>query len=74
MAREHIALHGIGPGQAIFPVRLFASTEAAGRARLTEEEIDALGFTDELPNGRQYKHGTLGRYVTAKCRCAGCAQ
>ncbi|WP_281283290.1 hypothetical protein [Trebonia kvetii] len=41
-------------------MRLFASTEAAGRARLTEEEIDALGFTDELPNGRRYKHGTLG--------------
>ncbi len=74
MVREHIALNGIGPGQVIFPVRLFASTEAAGRARLTEEEIDALGFTDELPNGRRYKHGTLGGYVTARCRCAGCAQ
>ena len=51
MVREHIALHGIGPGQVIFPVRLFASTEAAGRDRLTQEQIDALGFTDELPNG-----------------------
>ena len=74
MVREHIALHGIGPGQAIFPVRLFASTEAAGRDRLTQEEIDALGFTGELPNGRRYKHGTLGGYVTAKCRCRGCKQ
>ena len=74
MVREHIALHGIGPGQVIFPVRLFASTEAAGRDRLTQEQIDALGFTDELPNGRQYKHGTLGGYVTAKCRCRGCKQ
>lgn len=73
MVRGHIALHGISPGQVIFPVRLFASTEAAGRDRLTEEEIDALGFT-ELPNGRRYKHGTLGGYVTAKCRCAGCKQ
>jgi integrase len=35
-------------------VRLFASTEAAGRDRLTQEEIDALGFTGELPNGRRY--------------------
>ena len=74
IVREHIALHGIGPGQVIFPVRLFASTEAARRARLTAEEIDALGLTDQLPNGRQYKHGTLGGYVTAGCRCAGCAQ
>ncbi|MFZ0077797.1 MAG: hypothetical protein WAL13_01710, partial [Trebonia sp.] len=74
MVREHIALHGIGPGQVIFPVRLFASTEAAGRDRLTQEQIDALGFTDELPNGRRYRHGTLGGYVTARCRCRGCKQ
>jgi Phage integrase family len=74
MVREHIALHGIGPGQVIFPVRLFASTGAAGRDELTQEQIDALGFTDELPNGRRYKHGTLGGYVTAKCRCRGCKQ
>jgi integrase len=74
MVREHIALHRIGPGQVIFPVRLFASTEAAGRDRLPQEEIDALGFTDVLPNGRRYKHGTLGGYVTAKCRCGGCKQ
>jgi integrase len=74
MVREHIALHQIGPGQVIFPVRLFASTEAAGRDRLTQEEIDVLGFTGELPNGRRYKHGTLGGYVTAKCRCRGCKQ
>lgn len=74
MVREHTALHGIGPGQVIFPVRLFASTEAAGRDRLTQEQIDALGFTDELPNGRRYKHGRLGGYVTAKCRRRGCKQ
>jgi hypothetical protein len=58
----------------IFPVRLFASTEAADRDRLTQEQIDALGFTDELPNGRRYKHGRLGGYVTAKCRFRGCKQ
>jgi len=74
MVHEHITLYGIGPRQVIFPVRLFASTEAAGRDRLSQEEIDALGFTDELPNGRRYKHGTLGGYVTAKCRCRGCMQ
>lgn len=46
MVQEHIAENGIGPGQVIFPVRLFASTEAAGRDRLTQEEIDALGPND----------------------------
>ena len=74
MVREHIALHAIGPGQAIFPVRLLASTEAAGRDPLTQEDIDALGFTEEQPNGLRYKHGTLGWYVTAKCRCRECGQ
>jgi hypothetical protein len=69
-----VVLKEEGASQVIFPVRLFASTEAAGRAWLTEDEIDALGFTDELPNGRRYKHGTLGGYVTAQCRCAGCKQ
>ena len=34
MVQEHIAENGIGPRQVIFPVRLFASTEAAGRAGL----------------------------------------
>lgn len=74
MVREHVVRHGIGAGQVVFPVRLFAATEAAGRERLSGEEISALGFTDELPNGRRYRHGTLGGYVTARCRCAGCAQ
>jgi integrase len=53
---------------------LFASTETAGKPRLTPEEIDAFGFTDELPNGYRYKHATLGAYVTAKCRCPACTQ
>jgi integrase len=46
LVQEHIALHGIGPVQVIFPVRLFASTEAAGRDRLTPEEIDARPVLD----------------------------
>lgn len=27
-----------------------------------------------MPNGRQYRHGTLGAYVTFKCRCRACKQ
>ena len=75
MVREHIAANSIGPGQLIFPVRLFAArTMAARRERMSEEEMEALGYTDPLPNGKQYKHGTMGAYVTAKCRCPGCMQ
>jgi integrase len=74
LVREHIAAHTIAPGQPIFPVRLFASTETADKPRLSASELEAFGFTDELPNGRRYKHGTLGAYVTAKCRCPACKQ
>lgn len=75
MVREHIAANSIGPGQLIFPVRLFAArTVASRRERISEEEMQALGYTDPLPNGKQYQHGTLGGYVTAKCRCPGCMQ
>jgi integrase len=74
LVQEHIVLHGIAPGQQIFPARLFASTEAAGKPRLSSEEMEAFGYTDELPNGLRYKHGTLGAYVTVKCRCPACKQ
>lgn len=74
LVSRHIAANGIAPGQPIFPVRLFASTEPAGKPRLTSDEIGALGFTDEQPNGLRYKHGSMGAYVTAKCRCEACRQ
>lgn len=75
MVREHITVNGIGSGQLIFPVRLFtARTVAARRERMSEQEMQALGYTGPLPNGRQYQHGTLGAYVRAKCRCPGCMQ
>jgi len=75
MVREHIVVNSIGLGQLIFPVRLFAArTVATRRERMSEDEMEALGYTDPLPTGKQYKHGTLGAYVTAKCRCPGCMQ
>ena len=74
MVQEHIEKDGIGPGQLIFPVRLFAKREASGKPRLSQDELDALGLTDPLPNGRRYSHGTMGAYITAKCRCRGCKQ
>ena len=36
--------------------------------------MEAIGYTDPLPNGKQYQHGTMGASVTAKCRCPGCMQ
>jgi hypothetical protein len=53
MVREHIAVNGIGPGQLLFPFRLFAvRTVAARRVRMSDEEMQALGYTDPLPNGK----------------------
>jgi hypothetical protein len=74
MVQEHIEKNDIGPGQLIFPVRLFAKREASGKPRLSNDELDVLGLTDPLPNGRRYSHGTMGAYITAKCRCRGCKQ
>ena len=68
-------MNSIGPGQLIFPVRLFAArTVAARRERMSDEEKETLGYTGPLPNGKQYQHGTMGGYVTVKCRCPGCMQ
>jgi hypothetical protein len=47
-------------------------TSAVEEAKPSDEEMEALGYTDPLPNGKQYQHGTMGAYVTAKCRCPGC--
>jgi integrase len=74
MVQKHIADNGIKPGQLIFPVRLFTTTMVSRRQRMSPQEMAALGWTDPLPNGRQYPHGTLGGYATAKCRCEGCRQ
>ena len=68
MVQDHVENHGIGSGQLIFPVRLFAKREASGKPRLSQDELDALGVTDPLPNGRRYSHGTMGAYI----RCRGC--
>lgn len=36
-------------------------------------ELEALGSAAPV-RGRTYRHGTLGGYVKAKCRCEGCPQ
>lgn len=74
MVQEHIADNGIKPGHLIFPVRIFTTRTVTRRERMSPEEVAALGLTDPLPNGKQYLHGTLGAYATAKCRCEGCRQ
>lgn len=72
LVRAHVAEHGIGPSEVIFPAGLVAPPRAT-MPGLTEDEIRALGNTEPV-RGRVYAHGTLGGYVTAKCRCAGCRQ
>jgi integrase len=72
LVRAYVAEHGIGETQVMFPAELVVPPRRT-RARLTEEEIKALGDCEPV-GGRVYAHGTLGGYVQAKCRCAGCRQ
>ena len=51
MVQDHIENHGIGSGQLIFPVRLFAKREASGKPRLSQDELDALGSPIRCPTG-----------------------
>lgn len=70
LVRAHVAEHAIGASGVLFPIDLVAPHRTVRRG-LREEEIRALGFTQPV-RGRVYMHGTMGGYVTAKCRCEGC--
>jgi len=72
LVRGHAAEHGIGEREVMFPAELVVPPRRT-KPRLTEEELRSLGDCEPV-NGRVYAHGTLGGYVTAKCRCAGCRQ
>jgi integrase len=73
LVRGHVAEHGIGEREVIFPAELVVPPPRRTKPRLTEEQLRALGDCEPV-NGRVYAHGTLGGYVTAKCRCEGCRQ
>jgi integrase len=72
LLRGHVAENGIGEREVIFPAELVVPPRRT-KPRLTEEEIKALGDCEPV-GGRVYAHGTMGGYVQAKCRCAGCRQ
>ena len=72
LVRDYVADHEIGPSDVIFPAELIVPPRATTPG-LSEAEIKALGFTGPV-RGRVYAHGTMGGYVTAKCRCVGCRQ
>jgi integrase len=72
LVRGYVAEHGIGETEVMFPAQLVVPPRRT-KARLTEEQLRALGDCDPV-GGRVYPHGTLGGYVQAKCRCAGCRQ
>jgi len=73
LVRGHVAEHGIGDSGVIFPADLVVPPPRRTKPRLTEEQLKALGDCEPV-NGRVHAHGTLGGYVTAKCRCQGCRQ
>jgi len=68
----HVAEHAIGASGVLFPIDLVTPPRAV-RQGLSEEEMRELGFTEPV-RGRSYRHGTMGGYVTARCRCEGCRQ
>ena len=72
LVRGHVAEHGIGEREVMFPADLVVPPRRT-KPQLTEEQLRALGDCEPV-GGRVYAHGTLGGYVTAKCRCAGCRQ
>jgi integrase len=72
LVHAHVADYGIRTSDVIFPAEMVAPARAT-KPGLSAEEIAALGNTSPV-RGRVYAHGTLGGYVTAKCRCAGCRQ
>jgi integrase len=72
LVRGHVSEHDIGEREVMFPADLVVPPRRT-KPRLTEDELRALGDCEPV-NGRVYAHGTLGGYVTAKCRCAGCRQ
>jgi integrase len=72
LVRGHVAEHGIGEREVIFPAELVVPPRRT-KPRLTEEEIKALGDCEPV-GGRVYALGTMGGYVQAKCRCPGCRQ
>lgn len=67
-----VAENEIGAAEVIFPIELVAPPRAT-KPSLSPEELEALGSTAPV-RGRTYRHGTLGGYVKAKCRCEGCRE
>jgi integrase len=72
LVRGHVAEHGIGETEVIFPAELVVPPRRT-KPRLTEEQLQALGDCEPV-GGQVYAHGTMGGYTRAKCRCAGCRQ
>jgi integrase len=72
LVRRYVAEHGIGETEVMFPADLVVPPRRT-KPRLKEEEIRALGDCEPV-GGRVYSHGTMGGYIRAKCRCAGCRQ
>ena len=72
LVRGHVAEHGIGETEVIFPAELVVPPRRT-KPRLTEEQLQALGDCEPV-GGQVFAHGTMGGYTQAKCRCAGCRQ
>ena len=72
LVAAYVSEQRIAPTSVIFTAELVAPPRRT-KAALTQDEIRALGNCEPV-RGRVYAHGTMGGYVQAKCRCAGCKQ
>lgn len=73
---DWIADNNLGPDDFLFPRSLVLPLRRRGRAKnydLTPELLASLG-TITAANGKDYNHGTMNGYITAKCRCDYCKQ
>ena len=67
---DYVKKHGIGPEEPLF---IQERVVPPFRPRNVEDiEIPSDLGTVDSASGRQYRHGTVGAYVTAKCRCDWC--
>jgi integrase len=74
---KHVADHGLGEDDLIFPVALLQAEvraiKAAQRAEVLARPIpEGLTRTEPNDRGRTWRHGTLNAYVQGKCRCEWC--
>jgi integrase len=67
--REHIARHGLAPGELLFTADTVLDPAPAAEPPAPPTPV---GLTEPTADGRAYRHGTLSGYSAGRCRCPSC--